>query len=419
MNARERVLAAINHRQPDKVPVDLGATPQSGVSASTLYQLRNALGLPRKEIEICNLFQMLGTVDEDVRTALGIDTVGLFNPFDLQNGISRSTQPFTMCDGTPTLLPDNAVLSRAQNGAWLYHPQSDPAAPPSAEMPENGYFFDALDRSTGFEEDNLTPLEDYRDSFPLLNQNTAEYLRVNAEELQNSTDCAVVGALGGCGLGDVANIPAPQEKHPRGIRRIDDWMMAHLLYPEYIEAVFRLQTDAMLRNLEIYRQAVGDRVQVVTISGTDFGTQNGEFISPALFRSLYKPFYREVNDWVHQNTGWKTFYHSCGSIVGFLDDFVEMGVDILNPVQLSAKGMDAHMLKEQYGGKLTFWGGGVDTQVTLPFGTPQEVRAQCLERLQILSAGGGYVFNAIHNVVAKTPVENLKAFFDAVKEFNG
>lgn len=175
----------------------------------------------------------------------------------------------------------------------------------------------------------------------------------------------------------------------------------------------------MLKNLEMYRQAVGDRIQLVWISGTDFGTQNGEFIRPERFRELYKPYYAKVNQWVHQNTGWKTFYHSCSSIVGFLDDFVDMGVDALNPVQLSAKGMDARMLKDKYGDKLTFWGGGVDTQQTLPYGTPEEVRKQVLERLEILSRGGGYVFNFIHNVVAKTPVENLMAAFDAVREFNG
>lgn len=113
----------------------------------------------------------------------------------------------------------------------------------------------------------------------------------------------MLGALGGCGLGDVANIPAPNEKQPRGIRRIEDWMMAHILYLEYIEEVFKLQSDVMLKNLEMYRQAVGDRIQLVWISGTDFGTQNGEFIRPELFRELYKPYYAKVNQWVHQNTG--------------------------------------------------------------------------------------------------------------------
>lgn len=144
--------------------------------------------------------------------------------------------------------------------------------------------------------------------------------------------------------------------YPQGIRRFDEWLMAHMLFPEYIQEVFEMQTEVMLKNLEIYRQAVGSRIQIVWISGTDFGTQNGEFFSVDIFRKLYKPYYKRVNDWVHQNTSWKTFYHCCGSIVNYLDDFVDMGVDILNPVQVSAKGMDPHMLKDRYGGKLVFWG---------------------------------------------------------------
>ena len=218
--------------------------------------------------------------------------------------------------------------------------------------------------------------------------------------------------------GDSAMVPGPHVLAPKGIRKFDDWLMAHMLYPEYIQEVFEIQTQTMLKNLEIYRQAVGNRIEIVWISGTDFGTQNGAFFRPEVFRELYKPYYKRINDWVHENTPWKTFYHCCGSIVNYLDDFVDMGVDILNPVQLSAKGMDTHMLKEKYGDKLVFWGGGVDTQQTLPFGTPEQVRQQVKERLEILSRNGGYVFAPIHNVVAKTPAENLVAMYEAVKEYN-
>ncbi len=194
--------------------------------------------------------------------------------------------------------------------------------------------------------------------------------------------------------------------------------MAHLLYPDYIKEVYRMQTETVLKNLEIYREAVGERIQIVWLSGTDFGTQNSGFFSKEVFRSLYKPFYQQINDWVHRNTGWKTFYHSCGSVVDYLTDFIEMGVDILNPVQLSAKGMDMHMLKECYGDKLVFWGGGVDTQKTLPFGSPEDIRKEVRERLSVLSENGGYVFNTIHNVVGGTPVDNLIAMFNAFREYN-
>ena len=151
----------------------------------------------------------------------------------------------------------------------------------------------------------------------------------------------------------------------------------------------------------------------------DFGTQSGPFISPNAYRKLYQPFHRQVNDWVHSHTPWKTFIHSCGSVMALLPDIVEAGFDILNPVQCSAAGMDAEHLKSTYGDRIVFWGGGIDTQHVLPFGTPDEVRRQVLERCRIFSRDGGFVFNSIHNVQARTPVENIVAMLDAVHEFNG
>lgn len=419
MNARERVWKTIHHQQPDRVPVDLGATGQTGINASTLYALRKALGLETHPIRISEVYQMLGEVEEDLRQAVGADVMGIGNPADMFGVKSAGRKPFVMSDGTPVLMGDALEYDQMEDGSVLVYPQGDRSVPPSGKMPSGGFFFDSIDRAPEFDEDNLTPLEDFKDSFGLMSDEDARFVEQESIRLYESTEYALIGNLGGAGLGDSAMVPGPHEKHPRGIRRFDDWLMAHMLYPDYIQAVFQMQTETMLKNLEIYRQAVGDRADIVWISGTDFGTQNGGFFPPQVFRELYKPFYTEINNWVHAHTPWKTFYHCCGSIVDYLDDFVEMGVDILNPVQLSARGMDAAMLKKTYGDKLVFWGGGVDTQKTLPYGTPQEVREQVLERLEILSAGGGYVFNTIHNIVAKTPVENLVAMFDAVKEYNG
>ena len=177
--------------------------------------------------------------------------------------------------------------------------------------------------------------------------------------------------------------------------------------------------DRHLQNLATDRARVGDRVDVVFICGTDFGTQTSPFCSPATFRELWLPYYPQVNDWIHQNTRWKTFKHSCGAVERFSESFIEAGFDILNPVQCSAAGMDPRMLKEKYGGRLVFWGGGVDTQQTLPFGTPGRGAREVLERCEIFAQGGGFVFNAIHNVQALTPVENIVAMIDAVHEFNG
>jgi len=164
---------------------------------------------------------------------------------------------------------------------------------------------------------------------------------------------------------------------------------------------------------------VGDKVDAVFVCGTDFGTQTSTFCSVDTFRELYLPYYRQVNGWIHANTGWKTFKHSCGAVETFMESFIQAGFDIINPVQCSAAGMDPAHLKKRYGGSLTFWGGGVDTQRTLPFGTPEEVREQVLRRCEVFAPGGGFVFNAIHNVQALTPVENIVAMINAVHEFNG
>ena len=181
-----------------------------------------------------------------------------------------------------------------------------------------------------------------------------------------------------------------------------------------------LSTSARLpsRILRRIYDAIGDIVQAVFICGTDFGTQTSAFCSVKTFRNLYFPYYKQVNDWIHSRTQWKTFKHSCGAVSKFLPSFIDAGIDILNPVQCSATGMDPEQLKANFGDRLVFWGGGVDTQRVLPFGTPAEVREQVLRRCEIFAPGGGFVFNTIHNVQAATPVENIVAMLDAVHEFN-
>ncbi len=174
-----------------------------------------------------------------------------------------------------------------------------------------------------------------------------------------------------------------------------------------------------MANLARIQPLVGDRIQAVFLCGTDFGTQQSTFCSPAAFRELYLPYYRRINDWIHKHTAWKTFKHSCGAVRTLIPAFIESGFDILNPVQVSAAGMEAEKLKADFGKDLVFWGGGVDTQKTLAFGTPEEVRAEVLRRCEVFGRGGGFVFNAVHNIQANVPIRNIVAMFDAVKEFNG
>ncbi len=421
MNSRERLTAAINHRQPDRCPIDLGSNGQTGMNVSTLYRLRKALGLDDHRLRVVEPYQMLGEIEDDLMRLVHSDVIGLWNTGNMFGFSNQGKKPWQMGDGTPVWMPEQFEYTVDGDGyTWVY-PQGDRKAKPSACMPPDGYFFDGVERTGHFDfntdEDDLTPVEDFRKDFAVARDEDARYWEEESKRLYETTQYGIIGVLGGAGLGDVALVGAPHLKEISGIRRLDDWLAAHAMYPDYIDEVFGYQTEVMLKNLAIYKQAVGDRIQVVWVSGTDFGTQNSTFLSVDTFRKLYKPHYRKINDWVHANTGWKTFYHTCGCVTNLLDDLADMGVDCLNPVQvnaIAAGGLDAAQLKARYGDKFTFWGGGVDTQTVLPFGTPEEVRRQVRERVDTFSPGGGFVFSSIHNVVAKVPPENLIAMYETL-----
>ena len=189
-----------------------------------------------------------------------------------------------------------------------------------------------------------------------------QYYAVETDRLRRESDRAILASFGGLAFGDIALVPAPFLKHPKGIRDVAEWYMSTVSRFDYVYELFDRQCGIGLENLAKIYDVVGDRVSAVFVTGTDFGTQTGPFIGPAAYRKLYQPFHRRVNDWVHEHTGWKTFIHSCGSVIALLPDIVEAGFDILNPVQCSAAGMDPATLKQRFGDKLTFWGGGVDTQ---------------------------------------------------------
>jgi hypothetical protein len=383
MTSRERVIETINHRVPDYVPIDFGGCGQTGINASTLYKLRKACNLNEHPIKICEPFQLLGEVEEDLIKITGTDVIPLWNRGNLLGLSNNMTQLWNMPDGTPVLMPDNFAFNVNEKGDTLVYPCGDRSVPYSTCMPIGSSFFDNIYRSPPFDESNLTPIEDFKENYTLKTEEDCVHWERESKHLYEETDYAIFGVMGGMGLGDIAEIPGPFIRHPKGIRDMPNWLMAHLAFPEYIEAIFDYQTEIALKNLEMYRQAVGDRIQLIWLSGTDFGTQTSLMQSKEIFNSLYKPFFTKVNKWIHDNTSWKTFYHSCGAVEPLIDDFIEMGTDIINPVQCSATGMDAAGLKKKYGERLVFWGGGINTQKTLPMGTPEEVHAEVLERLEI------------------------------------
>ena len=417
MNSRERVQTALQHREPDLVPLDLGGSTVTGMHVSSVYRLRQALGLdaPGTPVKVIEPVQMLGEIGPDLRKALGVDVVrlaGTNTAFGFRNVDWKEWQ---LWDGTPVLVPGAFNTDPEPNGDILQYPQGDRSAPPSGRMPAHGYYFDVIVRQPPLEQEPR--VEDNLEEFALISQDDVDFLGQEAARLYTETDAAILANFGGTGFGDIAKVPAPQLRYPKGIRDVAEWYMSLTTRRDHIYKIFERQCEIGIANLQRIHQLVGDRVTAVVVTGTDFGAQNGPFVSPKTYRDLFMPFHRAVNDWIHRHTTWKTFIHSCGSVVAFLEDFIAAGFDILNPVQCSAAHMDPRELKSRFGDRITFWGGGVDTQHTLPFGTPAEVEQEVAERMRIFAPGGGFVFNPVHNVQAGTPVENLLALYRAVQRY--
>ena len=416
-SSRERVLCALDHRQPDGIPVDFGGTFVSGIHASCVVALRDYFGLEKKPVKVVDPGQFLGEIDEDLKRALGIDTEGIIRRMTRFGFPAEDWKPFRMYDGTEVLVPGQFHVTIDENGDTLMHPLGDTSNPPSARMPNGGYFFDAIIRQQPFDEDHLDPADNLEEYGPVSEEELA-HLEREARRAAG-TGRAVVANFGGTSFGDIALVPGVGLPHPKGIRDITEWYMSTRARRDFVHAVFTGQCEIALANLERIAARLGHLVDVVNICGTDFGTQTSSFCSVATFRELWLPYYRAVNEWVHKNTRWKTFKHSCGAVEKFVPSFVEAGFDILNPVQCSAAGMEADILKQKYGRDLVFWGGGVDTQQVLPFGTPDEVSEQVLGRCEAFYKGGGFVFNTVHNIQARTPVANIIAMIRAVESFNG
>lgn len=413
--SRQRVLETLAHRKPDAVPVDFGSTAVTGIHVSVVAALRDYYGLERRPVKVVEPYQMLGLVEEDLKAPMGIDVEGVMPRKTLFGFANENWKPWTF-NGLDVLVPGEFnVTVDAENGDTLIYPEGDLSAAPSGRMPRGFHFFDTIVRQRHFDENALDPADNLEEFKPLTEEDLDYFARAVAAA--NQTGRAVIANFGGTALGDIALVPAPFLKDPRGIRDIAEWYMTLASRREYVHSIYQAQTEIAVRNLERIHARIGNTVDAVFLCGTDFGTQASSFCSVPTFRELWLPYYKEICGWIHKNTTWKCFKHSCGSVARFYDSFAEAGFDIMNPVQCSAAGMDPELLKERWGERLVFWGGGVDTQRVLPFGTAADVREQVLRRCEIFAPGGGFVFNTIHNIQAGTPVENVVAMLDAVREF--
>jgi hypothetical protein len=415
MTSRERVRRAIRHEQTDRVPLDLGSTLVTGIQASAYAGLKKALGITGGVTRVYDPFQMLADVEDTVKKSLGVDTYGLQLPTTVFGYRNENWKPFRMFDGTEVEISGHFEYDVLPNGDIVQYPKGDRSAPPSGRMPKDGYYFDAIVRQPPIDESKLDARAWAEQSYAPYTEEELRYLEETSRWWYENSDYAIVGSFGGAGFGDIAFVPGPGIPHPVGIRDPEEWYVSTMTRKQYIMDIYNYQYEIQMKNLAAYRQAVGDRIDVIFMSGTDFGSQAGPFISPAYYREVYKPLHAKMNSWVHEHTEWKTFFHTCGSIVEFLPDFKEAGVDILNPVQISAVNMEPQGLKDKWGKDFVFWGGAVNAQRTLPFGTPEQVHAEARRNIGIFGKGGGFVFNNVHNIQALVPTENIVALFEAVR----
>jgi hypothetical protein len=380
-----------------------------------IEKLRKHFGLDEKPVKVTEPFQMLGEIEEDLLGILGVDVIGISGPKNMFGHAQENWKPFKTFWGQEVLVPGEFVTSIDGNGDLLMFPEGDDSFPASAKMPKKGYFFDAVIRQKPIAEALLDP-ENNLEEFKVFSEEDIQHWKEQSR-IASGSSRGVIANFGGTALGDIALVPGMNLKDPKGIRDVAEWYMSTVMRRDYLHEVFERQTDIAIKNLELAHGAVDKTIDAVFICGTDFGTQDSTFCGPDTYRELYHPYYKKMNDWIHRNTGWKTFKHSCGAVESFMELFIDSGFDIINPVQVNAAGMDPVLLKEKYGDRLVFWGGGADTQKILPFARPDEVKDHVKQECEILSKGGGFVFNTVHNIQANVPMENILAMLDAVSGF--
>ena len=414
--SRDKVRCALNHQNAGSIPVDFGSTAVTGIHCRIVEALRNYYGLAPRPVKIVDAFQMLGEIDAELAEKIGVDCIGIGGPKDIFDLDTTRMHEQTTPWGQRVLVPEAMDLTPDMRGDVYVYAGGDQNYPPSAVMPKGCYFINAIERQQPIEEDRLDP-EDNVEEFGLLTENDLAYYCAEADKAYQ-TGRAVVASFGGTALGDVAFVPGMGLKQPKGIRSVVEWYMSTAMRQDYLHQVYEKEIDIAIANYEKLWAALGDKIDVVLTCGTDFGSQESQFCSIDTFRELWLPHYRRMNDWIHPHTTWKIFKHSCGAIIPILPGLIEAGFDIINPVQINAKDMESRRLKEEFGSQLTFWGGGVDTQKILPFGTPDEIRRHVMGQCEILGRDGGFVFNAVHNVQANVPVDNVVAMFDALKDIS-
>ncbi len=380
MNSRERLITTMNFKEPDRVPFDMGSTQVTGINEQAYRRLRSAYGLPEKEVVYSDQIQGLALPDDDFIEALGIDIRGLF-PLNAHNWNVKVT------DG---------------GKYWLY---LDEWGITHRKPKENGLYFSIYQEP--LKNEKLSP--DSIKNHPWPNFKDPQRIAGLKElaDLYHSKNYGVVMKDPFAGIFEMS----------QRICGMDYLLMLMASEPDLAGLLFDKMVELKIDFFSSALPVLADSVDVIALMD-DYGTQVSQLISPRMFRNQIKPRWKEVFDCIKQYApNAKRFFHSCGNVRPLIPDFIEIGVQILNPIHVKATGMDPYQLKKDYGNQLVFWGGGVDTQGILPMGTPEEVREDVKRNLDALMPGGGYVFNTVHNIQADVPTENLVAMIETFKEY--
>lgn len=413
MSSRERMLAAINHQAPDRVPVDLGATPSSGISAIAYSNLMKYIAREEFPVQVYDVVQQLAQPGMEVLNLFGVDVLDIGRSF---NDRPEDWIPTVLANGEdafypgwfhPVHMPDGSYVTYDDDGTTMLS-----RMPVGATFFDQTYFpyvdgypdtFDKLDEEMGrvmWARDAHSPWDHAGDP------GFWQILRERTLKLRESTDKALM-VVCGCNLFEWGTF----------LRRMDHFLMDLMCDHYHVEKMLDQLMIRHLATLEKVCAAVGDIVDIIRF-GDDLGMMSGPFMDAETYRTLFKPHHKTLCDYVKSHSSMHTFIHSCGSISLLMPDLIEAGIEIFNPVQTQAWKMEPVFLKREFGRDCTFWGGGVETVGTLNEGTPEQVHDEVIERLEIFSEGGGFVFNTIHNILPDVPPQNIIAMFETVKEFN-
>ncbi|MBI3922727.1 MAG: methyltransferase [Armatimonadetes bacterium] len=411
MTSRERVLAAIDHRQPDRVPVDLSAMRSTGIMAIAYNRLKKHLGWEVGATRVYDVVQQLAQPDDAALDFWQADAVDLGRAFLTQD---TDWKPFTLPDGSAATIPA-WVEFEPSSGGWLYRAEDGTVI---GSMPAGVHYMSQccwpmLDWETPFDLDRVPeamkkvtwaalPTAPYHVPWTA---ETMPEIRRRAQEFYASTDKAVMLAFGANFL-----------EWGQFLRRIDNFLLDLVAEPQRTHALLDKLLEVHLASVDRVLGLVGDCIDVLQL-GDDYGTQAASQISPKTYREFIKPRLATVVERVRTRSNCRLFLHSCGAIAELIPDIIETGIEIINPVQTSCAAMEPERLKQEFGADLCFWGGGCDTRTVLPHGTPAEIRDHVRERMNTFGPGGGFVFAQVHNILSTVPPENVVAMVEAAKEF--